>query len=74
MKRSQPLPLATFVIIFVLFGGVGLFRYAAPLAHSVRTVDLLGLFGAGMGCGVGLFGSIMVLRGRLPSARPQERM
>ena len=65
MEPTQPFPLATFLVMFMLFGGVGLFRYALPLAHSARTVEVLGLFGTGMGCGVGLFGSIMALRGKI---------
>lgn len=67
MGRTQPLPLATFAIMFVLFGSLGVFRYAIPLTQSVRAVDVLALFGTGMGCGVGLFGSIVALRGRIRS-------
>jgi len=59
MERFKPI---FFVGIFVFFGSVGLSRFSSA---QVRTVDAIGLFASGMGCGAALFGFITVLRARL---------
>ena len=55
MKRFKPL---LFVGLFVFFGSVGLSRFSSA---QVRTVDALGLFASGMGCGAALCGFIIAL-------------
>ena len=55
MGRFKPL---VFVGMFVFFGGVGLSRFSSA---QVRTVDALGLFASGMGCGAALCGFIIAL-------------
>jgi hypothetical protein len=56
MARLKPL---FFVGIFIFFGSVGLSRYSSG---QVRTVDAIGLFASGMGCGAALFGFITALK------------
>lgn len=58
MKRFKPM---FFVGIFILFASAGLSRFSSM---QVRTVDALGLFANGMGCGAALFGFITTLRER----------
>ena len=55
MKRVKPL---LFVGMFIFFGSVGLSRFSSA---QVRTVDALGLFASGMGCGAALCGFIVAL-------------
>jgi hypothetical protein len=59
-----------FVALFVLFGSVGLSRFSSA---QVRTVDALGLFASGMGCGAALCGFIIALTGRMKPWREQGR-
>jgi hypothetical protein len=59
MKRLTPL---YFVGIFIFFGSIALSRGSSA---QVRTVDGLGLFASGMGCGAALFGFITALRARM---------
>jgi hypothetical protein len=56
MERFKPI---FFVGIFIFFGSVGLSRFSSA---QVRTVDAIGLFASGMGCGAALFGFIITLR------------
>jgi hypothetical protein len=56
MERLKPI---FFVGIFIFFGSIGLSRFSSA---QVRTVDAIGLFASGMGCGAALFGFISTLR------------
>jgi hypothetical protein len=58
MERLKPM---FFIGIFVFFGSVGLSRFSSA---QVRTVDAVGLFASGMGCGAAVFGFITALRAR----------
>jgi hypothetical protein len=58
MERLNPI---FFIGIFVFFGSVGLSRFSSA---QVRTVDAVGLFASGMGCGAAVFGFITALRAR----------
>ena len=58
MERFKP---TFFVGIFIFFGSVGLSRFSSA---QVRTVDAIGLFASGMGCGAALFGFITALKAR----------
>ena len=55
MKRFKPL---LFVGMFIFFGSFGLSRFSSA---QVRTVDALGLFASGMGCGAAVFGFVFAL-------------
>ena len=59
MERFKPI---FFVGMFVFFGAVGLSRFSSA---QVRTVDALGLFASGMGCGATMFGFITAFRARM---------
>ena len=58
MERRKPL---FFVGIFIFFGSMGLARFDSA---QVRTVDAVGLFASGMGCGAALFGFVHALRAK----------
>ena len=58
MERPKPI---FFVGMFIFFASVGLSRFSSA---QVRTVDAIGLFASGMGCGAALFGFITALRAR----------
>ena len=57
MEQHKPHPIL-FVGMFVFFGCLALSRFSSG---QVRTVDALGLFASGMGCGVAVFGFIDAL-------------
>ena len=56
MARVRPI---FFIGIFIFFASVGLSRSAST---QVRTVDAVGLFASGMGCGAALAGFITALK------------
>jgi hypothetical protein len=65
MERFKPV---FFVGMFVFFGSMGLSRFSSV---QVRTVDALGLFASGMGCGAAVFGFVFALTARMKSRREQ---
>jgi hypothetical protein len=58
MARFRPI---FFVGLFIFFASVGLSRLSSI---QVRTVDAVGLFASGMGCGAALVGFITALKAR----------
>ena len=64
MRRS--LPLLAFMVMMLCLGVGNLFRYSDKLFESsekVRTVDVIGLSGAGFLCGVAVVGIIVAIVG-----------
>jgi hypothetical protein len=59
MQQFKPI---FFVGVFIFFGAIGLSRASSA---AVRTVDAIGLFSSGMGCGAAVFGFVSALRGSL---------
>lgn len=60
MKKKN---VTAFVIIFLIIGIMGLLRFSG----NVRTVDMVGLFGSGLACGVALMGMVSILRSKTKS-------
>jgi len=56
MERLRPI---FYVGVFIFFASIGLSRGSSA---QVRTVDALGLWASGMGCGVAAFGFVAALR------------
>jgi len=58
VRRFKPL---FFVGLFIFFASAFLSRSSAS---QVRTVDAVGMFATGMGCGAAVFGFVTALRER----------